>query len=414
MRVLIGVSGSYGDLHPFLALGLELKRRGHDVIVFAATYFVPAVARAGLTPVGIGPLESYESVIRHPDAFHPRRGIRLIAKTNVEHLPEAYSRMEEHLLPGNTLLVGSTLALAPRVLREARGIPGAVVHLAPSIFRSAYKPPRFEEWRFPDWIPPFFNRFLFWTVDTLVVDPIFCTEINRFRARLGLLPIKRMFHQWIHAADLVVGFFPEWFAERQPDWPGNLRLTGFPLYDGESSPQLPPEVEAFLEAGDAPVVFTAGTAATSERSFFEESAEACRRGGIRGIFLTRYREQLPVELPENVRHFDFLPFSVVLPRAAAIVHHGGIGTSSQALTAGVPQLLRPRAYDQFDNAYWLRRLGVAVELAPRLYRANAVAQALEEITRSPAIREACSNARKRLSGQDAVGHTCDVILGMAR
>ncbi|MGH9337428.1 MAG: glycosyltransferase, partial [Vicinamibacteria bacterium] len=107
------------------------------------------------------------------------------------------------------------------------------------------------------------------------------------------------------------------------------------------------------------MIFTTGTAATSETSFFEESAEACRLTGIEGILLTRYREQLPREFPGSVRHFSFLPFSLALPRVAAIVHHGGIGTSSQALQAGTPQLLRPLAYDQFDNAHRLEELGVA-------------------------------------------------------
>jgi rhamnosyltransferase subunit B len=416
MRFLIAASGSYGDILPFVALGRELKRRGHDVLLFASSYFVPLISASGLDAVGIGAMEVYEDVIRHPDAFHPRRGIRLIAATNLEHLPEAYRRMKEQVVPGATVLVGSTLAFAPRLVGESLRVPTAIVHLAPSIFRSARKPPRFEEKELPAWLPPGLNRLLFWAIDTLVVDPMFA-DLNRFRGEVLLGPVKRIFGPWIHEGDLVVGLFPRWFAEPEVDWPDHVKLTGFPLYDGSAelagapAPELEPELERFLEAGAPPVLFTAGTAAASERRFYEESAEACRRGGFRGLLVTRYEEQLPVSLPEGVRHFDYVPFARVLPRLAAIVHHGGIGTASQALAAGIPQLVRPLAYDQFDNSLRLSRIGVSRELPQRTYRAQAAAEALSELTRSSDVSDACARAKERLTDQDAVSETCDVLIG---
>jgi UDP:flavonoid glycosyltransferase YjiC (YdhE family) len=93
--------------------------------------------------------------------------------------------------------------------------------------------------------------------------------------------------------------------------------------------------------------------------------DACRRLGRRGLLLSRYRDQLPADLPPGVRHFDYVPLSRVLPRAAALVSHGGIGTLSQALAAGIPQLIMPLGFDQFDNAARLGRLGVAATLTPR-------------------------------------------------
>src|SRR5207248_1745452 len=81
----------------------------------------------------------------------------------------------------------------------------------------------------------------------------------------------------------------------------------------------------FLAGGGPPLVFTPGTAAHDQRRFFAESAEACRRLGRRALLLTRFRGQLPARLPEGVRHADYLPFSRLLPHAAALVHHGGGG-----------------------------------------------------------------------------------------
>jgi UDP:flavonoid glycosyltransferase YjiC (YdhE family) len=410
MRVLIAASGSYGDVHPFLAIGRELKRRGHDVRFFTSSYFDAAVIEAGLVPVGIGSVESYQSTVRHPDAFHPRKGFRIIAQANLELLEEAYRRMDEHVLPGETIAVGSTLALAARLLQERRGIPTATAHLAPSIFRSAENPPRYDGAGTAARFPPFLNRIVFWILDKLFIDPEIAAGFNRFRAELGLPPVKRMFHEWIHEADLLLGLFPEWFGRPQPGWPSNLRLTGFPLYDGADGAPLSHEVEEFLKSGAPPVLFTPGTAATSEASFFRESLQACRESGARALFLTRYREQLPAELPSSVRHFDYLRFSKLLPRVAAIVHHGGIGTSSQALAAGIPQLVRPLAYDQFDNAYRLETAGVARVVASKRYRAREVEDAIRDLISSEEVRTACASARRKIEGYDAVSATCDVIL----
>ena len=166
----------------------------------------------------------------------------------------------------------------------------------------------------------------------------------------------------------------------------------------------------FWKSAPRPVIFTAGSAATTESSFFEESAEACRMTGIDGIFLTRYREQIPRSLPREVRHFDYLPFSLALPRVRALVHHGGIGTASHALAAGVPQLVRPLAYDQFDNGHRLVRLGAARSLSTARYRARAVAEALEELTGSESVRETAASLAKRMAGYDAVESTAAVIL----
>ncbi len=285
MRILIAAGGSYGDIYPFVAIGRELMRRGHDVRFFATGNFESAARAAGLSFVQFGTAELYESLVRHPDAMHPRRGLKLIARILLEYLPEAYEALDEHARSAE-LIIGSTLVLAVRLVQETRGVPTVTVHLSPSILRSSYRAPRVTASGIPDWYPPSWKRLVWWIADTFVLDPVFCPAFNRFRHRLGLPPVKRMFQDWIHQADGVIGLFPEWFGTPQPDWPMHLRLTSFPLYD-QASDGLPAEVEAFLDAGDAPVVFTAGTASTNERAFFRESVEACRRGGD-GVSCSRH------------------------------------------------------------------------------------------------------------------------------
>ena len=119
---------------------------------------------------------------------------------------------------------------------------------------------------------------------------------------------------------------------------------------------------------------TPGSAMRHAQEFFAESVAACQRLGRRGLLLTRFAEQVPTDLPETIRHLEYVPFSRVLPRAAALVHHGGIGTTAQALAAGIPQLVMPLAHDQPDNAARLERLGVGRTIAPRRYRAARAAR----------------------------------------
>ena len=148
--------------------------------------------------------------------------------------------------------------------------------------------------------------------------------------------------------------------------------------------------------------------------FFAASVEACRKMGRRGILLSRCGEQVPQELPSGIRHFEFVPLRLLLPRAAALVHHGGIGTLGQALTAGVPQLVMPMTYDQPDNAARLRRLGVSETIKPSAYRAPVVARALDRLLTSPEIRERCAKIASRFGRADPLGEACDSIEHVVR
>jgi len=399
-------------VHPFLALGREFRQRGHDVLVFTSANFEPDIRSAGLSAVAVGSVEQYDAIVRHRDAFHPRRGFRVIAEAALAWTPEVYRQLDAHVIPGRTVVVGSTLAFAARLLAERTGVPGVTVHLSPSIIRSAIRPPVLGDPPWPSWTPPPAIRGLWYAVDRWFIDPIVCPPLNRLRADLGLTPVARVFEDWIHGGALVVGMFPTWFAAPQPDWPRAVRLTGFALYD-DPSVRLSPEIRAFLDDGPPPVIFTTGTAVALERRFFEESVEACRLAGRRGLLISRYAEQVPGRLPEGVWHARSVPFSEVFSRSAAVVHHGGVGTLAQALRAGVPQIVRPLAFDQFDNAARLRGLGVAKVIGVNRYRAAVVAQALDEITSSIETAEATSTARIRLRDAGAVRQTADLILTAA-
>jgi UDP:flavonoid glycosyltransferase YjiC (YdhE family) len=304
--------------------------------------------------------------------------------------------------------------MAARVAQETHGVPLATVHLQPSMFPSLYDTPRYPGMPLPRWLPRFFKRWVLHGVAYRgVIDWVLGRPLNAWRAELGLPPAKGVMLDWVNSPQLVIGLFPEWFGPPQPDWPGQVRLTGFPLYDEREQQALSPEVERFLDEGDAPVAFTPGSAMWQGHSFFAASAGACRVLKRRGILLSRHRDHIPRDLPPGVIHVDYAPFSQLLPKCAALVHHGGIGTTAQALAAGVPQLVMPLAHDQFDSAERVRRLGVGSSVPVKRYKAPRVAKELEELLESPRVREQCRAVAAKFDGVDPLGETCDLIEGLA-
>ena len=246
-----------------------------------------------------------------------------------------------------------------------------------------------------------------------VADRALGPAVNIHRRELGLGRARHITSQWSHSPTCVIGMFPDWFAPVQPDWPPHVHLTGFPLYDERDVSEVPDEVAAFLDAGDPPVVFVAGSGNQQAQRFFHAAADACGRLGRRGLLLTRYREQLPAELPDGVRHFDYVPFTEVLPRAVALVHHGGIGSAAQALAAGVPHLVMPMTFDQPDNAGRLRELGVARVLPRARFRGPAVARELDQLLGSTETADRCRTLKERLKGVNGLTAACEVIEGVA-
>jgi hypothetical protein len=346
-----------------------------------------------------------------------------VAASFAQHLRTGHRLLQSHVLPGQTLAIGGSAFLAYRLLRETDGVPTATVHLAPSAIESIAQPARLTPdlpWlpRAPRWV----IASLWWLMDATFTQQHFTRPLNRYRAELGLPPVRRLFRDWMQQADCVIGHFPNWFTPRAADWPSALINTGFPLYDQGDEHALPPGLMAFLQAGPPPVAFTAGTATASAAGFFATSMAACQQAGLRAIVLTSRRDTLPAELPPTVWHAAYAPYSTLLPHLAALVHHGGIGTTSQALHAGVPQLIRPVAYDQFDNAHHALQLGVALELLPRRYTVAAVATCLRTLVDDPRIRERCQAVRAlslqaehdpalQPSGpRSSTERTCDLIL----
>jgi rhamnosyltransferase subunit B len=406
--------GTWGDVLPFVRLGRELRQRGHVVTLVACELFEPLARRESFEFVPIMDCAEYQRIFANPRLWHPRwAAITFLRDAVLPFMRRQYEVIRAAELGGECdVLVAPCQSLGARVAQEALGLPLATVHLAPYMFRSAVRPRKVSGASLPDWLPVASKRAMFRLAD-FCGDQSFGRMVNRFRAELGLPRTKRVFWDWWNSSEKIIGLFPEWFGEPAADWPQQTVLAGFLASDLETVSPLTEEVESFLEAGPAPIVFTAGTGMAHGRQYFEESVHAARMLGTRAILLSQYVDQLPRELPTDVMAVDFVPLERLLRRAAAIVHHGGIGTTAQALAAGVPQLPVPMSFDQPDNAHRVERLGVGRALARSKYSAEAVVPLLAEMLKGSEVRARCRQVAALCTGSQAVGVACDEIEALA-
>jgi UDP:flavonoid glycosyltransferase YjiC (YdhE family) len=413
VNILLNPMGSGGDVLPFIRLGMALKARGHDVTVITMGRYEPLARQAGLGFAEWISPKAMQAIEDNPDLWHPTKGLVMAIRAVEPWYGQLHELIQARHVPGRTVLVAGALNLGARLAHDRLGVPLATLLLQPAFLRSVHRSPVLPGVPTPDWAPRAWKRLVYFLSDALVLDPAAAPAVNVMRAELGLPAARSVLGEWWLSPQRVIGLFPGWYGQPQPDWPAQVRLTGFPLYDGLGAERVPDGLEEFLEAGTPPVVFTPGTMMRHPRQFFEAAVDACGRLGRRGLLLTRFRDQLPERLPASVRHLDYVPLSQVLPRAAALVSHGGIGTLSQALAAGIPQLVMPLGFDQFDNAARLGRLDVARTLLPRAFRGPAVAKQLARLLDSPAVAAACRAAAARLHKDQWEDATCEAVEELA-
>jgi rhamnosyltransferase subunit B len=412
MHILIIAIGSAGDVHPFLGLGRNFLGRGHRVTFAANPVFQPLVERCGLRFLPVGTTEEYHAAMGNPALWNPRTSLPTLWKVVAAALRPLYDTLAAEA-GDDTVMVASLWAFSARLVQEKLGVPLVTAQVSPSTILSSKLPPVHKRFTIPDSLPDGFKSALLWLIERGALDRICGPELNAMRRQLGLPPVTRIMGRWMHSPQGVLGLFPDWFAPPQSDWPAQIALTGFPLYDEADIHNVDPALEDFLGVGPAPVVFTPGSTMLEGQSFFFNALQALRKLGRRGIFLTKDAAQVP-PLPPEVLLRPYVPMSRLLPRTAGLVHHGGIGTTALAFAAGVPQVATPFAHDQFDNATRLERLGCGVRLdAPAA--AQPLTAALEKMLDDPAVGARCKELQARMdSPEQACAKALAVIENAAR
>ncbi len=414
-RIVIATFGSLGDVHPAIALGLGLKARGYDVAIAVSELYRSKIEPEGLEFHPIPPqLGNLEPALLDR-ILDPKTGTEtVIRELLLPVVRETYSDLIQ-AIQGADLLVSSDFLFAAPLLAQKTGIPWVSYLLSPASFFSVYDPPQLPGFvNLPQL--PFLQRALNRALLQLVrlSTTQWMQPIRQLRQELGLPPGNHPFLADKYAPDLVLAMFSTVLGAPQPDWVSQAQVTGFVFYDRLLPGQkLSTELGDFLASGPPPVVFTLGSSAVQRAGdFYSESLEAVKILGCRAVFLVGMEElqnKLPMPLPDGTIAVDYAPFSELFPQAAAIVHQGGVGTTAQALRAGVPMLVVPYAFDQPDNAARVVRLGVAQQISRESYRRDRVVTALRQLLSNPIYQTAVQSVKAQVDAENGVRSACNAI-----
>jgi rhamnosyltransferase subunit B len=412
LRIVLATFGSLGDLHPVIALGLALQARGHRAAIVTSEYHRERILATGLAfhPAAPDLRPDDQALIRA--TMDERRGPHAVVTFMLGALPQTFADYERAVNAdgGADLLITSDLAFAGPILAEKTGLRWASQVLSPISFRSAYDasvlPPIPWLWRFSVLGPRVYGAIL---KAVKIAGRKLSRPISDFRRTLGLPPVPDPFFDDKNSPQLVLAMFSRLLGEPRPDWPSQTVLTGFAFYDGTDT-SLGLDLEAFLDAGNPPIVFTLGSAAVFDPGeFFIESARAATLIGRRAVILVGPGVGRLPKATLNTGIFPYAPFSTLFPRAAVIVHQGGSGTTGQAMRAGRPMLIVPHAHDQPDNAMRVGSLGFSETVRRGRYRAEPVAAALRRLLDDRAVQSRAAQVGAVVSHEDGARVAAEAI-----
>jgi UDP:flavonoid glycosyltransferase YjiC (YdhE family) len=416
MRIVLTTFGTLGDVHPLIAVALEMRRRGHTPMLAVPEIFRPKIEPLGLEFAKVGPTLNPDDPQQVAELMDIHKGTeRTLREVLFPAIRQSYDELLAAVLSGrgaDLMLAGELTYQAP-VVAEVTGIRWASYVLAPLSFFSAYDAPVLPPYpklaRLQSAVPATGHAvkgFARW------VTRDWAEPVYQLRAELGLDRGADVIFDAKHAPGRVLAMFSPLLGEPQPDWPPHTEITGFVFYDGDAGKQeLPPEMEEFLQSGEAPVVFTLGSAAVLDAGdFYQQSAEAARIAGVRAVLLVGTDSRnVPQTQSSDICVARYAPYSKIFPRASLIVHQGGVGTTAQAMQAGRPMLVMPYSHDQPDNARRMRRLGVAGVIRRQDYTAERVASRIRRMLGHPRFAERAAEVGEQLRREDGLARVCDAL-----
>ncbi len=412
MRVLIAALGSRGDVQPFVALGWALAQRGHTVTVVADQIFAPLIARYGLHAA---PFDA--EVQRHMAALvrvghrNAARQLLELARRGKEAAAIIFRRIYDAAQHADGV-VFSPLAMVAADIAAHLGIPALTAAVQPLTPTAAFPHPLAPAW--PRGLPGrrLYHRGTYAWVNG-VLGGLARPYVNRFRAQVLRLP-PRSWRDFVNADPFprpMLYAFPEQVVPKPPEWGPDVHLTGYWLLPPDAGWRPSPELQAFLDAGPPPVYVGFGSMVDADPEGLTRLViQALRAVGRRGVLLGGWARLGRGARPDDILVVDEVPHTWLFPRCAAVVHHGGAGTTAAALHAGVPAVVVPYLMDQ---PFWGRRvaaLGVGPRPIPRRkLTAAALAQALDRALHDAAMRARAAALGQALRAADGLGQAARLV-----
>jgi sterol 3beta-glucosyltransferase len=400
MNILIPTIGSRGDVQPYIALGLGLQEAGSKVTLATHPVMHALVESYGLRFEPIGPdidigQETAAILARSPNWMV---GFMRVMRFTFRMLEQAHP----------DLLRLSRLADLVIVSHSAAG----------SIEADLLELPTVSATLLPQAIPveepsqPLIKR-LVGKLAGAGMGFMMTRPINQIRKRVGALP---MGPEGITSKKLnLLPISPQVYPP-DPRWEERHRMTGYWFADSPEEWSPAGDLIAFLEAGDPPVVISLGAMAIGEEGAQEGARvaiAAVQRTGLRAIVQGWDKPLRGMELPKTIFHGGSLPHSWLLDRAAAIVHHGGFGTTSSGLRAGIPAVVIPHIIDQFIWGQRVYELSAGPKPVPRTkLNAENLAQALDQAVRDENLRRSAASLGEKIRAEDGVGEAVRLILSL--
>lgn len=416
-HILLLPFGTSGSIYPFIWLGKKLIERGHRVTMISSSVYEKSAVGAGIDFFSPEP-DQLPQMLADSGLWNPSTSKRVAFEYGgraVAPSVEAIDRViRENGKPD--LMLAPMISFGARIAREKYGIPLISVHLYPVAMMSADDVPlAMPALRFLRVLPLPIRKFVLSLPSPY--DRFALPSVVDACATHGVKPPKRLWKEWHHSPDGALALFPSWYGSIAKDQPDNTFQWDFPLEDMAHHRGMEPDLEAFLAEGHPPILFTAGTGQYHAADFFKTAAQVVARLESRAVFLTTKPEQVPKNLPSSIFVAAYAPFSLLLPQAAVMVHHGGIGTLSQCFAAGIPQLVVHMSLDQPDNADRVERLGVGLSIGAEQVTENRLFTLVKRCLEERSFKDNATLRAKRLKQREPLAdmlHWLETTMGGGR
>jgi len=411
-RIVLTTYGSSGDLNPIVALGLGLRARGHTVLIAVEDAHRAAVMAAGLP---VHPLSGDNDAVlllyRHAlfNDLPPLTFAKILLERSIlPALPAAVDALRAACV-GSDLLISTVQQAASGIVAELTRVPWVSVALSPTAIPSAANAPHPVLGAVPRPLQPLINRTA-WAALRPAARRLGDDRLNRVRASFGLRPCRDVLLLGNRSPSLTAVAVSPTFFPRPRDWPRHVRPTGFLFWDTPATWEKPAALADFLAAPRPVVAVSSGSMSPLVgdvfAAFYRTSVAAIQRVGARALVIGASPAAFPTPVSADVLAVPFAPFSTIYPRCAAVIHHGGIGTTAQGLRAGVPALVAPWGVDQYFDGMQVARLGAGRWLPRRRYTVARVAGELIPLLHQPSYRAQARAIASQMAREDGVTALC--------